>query len=365
MANCISFEELQTQMFDLFYARDLAGAFAVAESASRLYPDRLPKTAYWKACILSLMGRAEEAVSALAQGLAEGAWWSPIMLNRDPDLEAARTLPQMTEVLAETDRRWQAAQVRSKPQTFILDPRDRTAAPAGHDGALPPLMLALHWYTGTGPEFIERFRSAADDLGFLLASAQSSQICAKDQCAGTTRRRGEAEVSGALASLRASHRFDADRVILAGASQGGRLAIAMSLAPRSAGSLPWSRRFGVSRFAAHVESAAERGVKGYIIAGETDYFLAGTEKLQRFLDATGSPAASRWWKEWRTRSLRTSQNALHAPHVSSQTEAGATTWRHRVVHATCSVPPLYRPYLDFGVYVGCRGLLGPHSLLAH
>lgn len=288
MANCISFEELQTQMFDLFYARDLAGAFAVAESASRLYPDRLPKTAYWKACILSLMGRAEEAVSALAQGLAEGAWWSPIMLNRDPDLEAARTLPQMAEVLAETDRRWQAAQVRSKPQTFILDPRDRTAAPAGHDGALPPLMLALHWYTGTGPEFIERFRSAADDLGFLLASAQSSQMCAKDQYCWDDQAEGEAEVSGALASLRASHRFDADRVILAGASQGGRLAIAMSLALPLCGFIavvPAVR--GVEEFAAHVESAAERGVKGYIIAGETDYFLAGTEKLQRFLDSNG------------------------------------------------------------------------------
>ncbi|MBP7164984.1 MAG: dienelactone hydrolase family protein [Firmicutes bacterium] len=288
MANCISFEELQTQMFDLFYARDLAGAFAVAESASRLYPDRLPKTAYWKACILSLMGRAEEAVSALAQGLAEGAWWSPIMLNRDPDLEAARTLPQMAEVLAETDRRWQAAQVRSKPQTFILDPRDRTAAPAGHDGALPPLMLALHWYTGTGPEFIERFRSAADDLGFLLASAQSSQMCAKDQYCWDDQAEGEAEVSGALASLRASHRFDADRVILAGASQGGRLAIAMSLALPLCGFIavvPAVR--GVEEFAAHVESAAERGVKGYIIAGEKDYFLAGTEKLQRFLDSNG------------------------------------------------------------------------------
>ena len=288
MANCISFEELQTQMFDLFYARDLAGAFAVAESASRLYPDRLPKTAYWKACILSLMGRAEEAVSALAQGLAEGAWWSPIMLNRDPDLEAARTLPQMAEVLAETDRRWQAAQVRSKPQTFILDPRDRTAAPAGHDGALPPLMLALHWYTGTGPEFIERFRSAADDLGFLLASAQSSQMCAKDQYCWDDQAEGEAEVSGALASLRASHRFDADRVILAGASQGGRLAISMSLALPLCGFIavvPAVR--GVEEFAAHVESAAERGVKGYIIAGEKDYFLAGTEKLQRFLDSNG------------------------------------------------------------------------------
>jgi predicted esterase len=149
-------------------------------------------------------------------------------------------------------------------------------------------MLALHWYTGTGPEFIERFRSAADDLGFLLASAQSSQMCAKDQYCWDDQAEGEAEVSGALASLRASHRFDADRVILAGASQGGRLAIAMSLALPLCGFIavvPAVR--GVEEFAAHVESAAERGVKGYIIAGEKDYFLAGTEKLQRFLDSNG------------------------------------------------------------------------------
>ena len=275
MANCISFEELQTQMFDLFYARDLAGAFAVAESASRLYPDRLPKTAYWKACILSLMGRSEEAVSALAQGLAKGAWWSPIMLNRDPDLEAARTLPQMAEVLAETDQRWRAAQVHSKPQTFILDPRDRTAAPTGHDGALPPLMLALHWYTGTGPEFIERFRSAADDLGFLLASAQSSQMCAKGQYCWNDQALGEAEVTQALAGLRASHRFDADSIVLAGASQGGRLAITLSLALPLCGFIAVVPAVGsVEAFAPHIKSAAERGVKGYIITGERDHFLA-------------------------------------------------------------------------------------------
>jgi predicted esterase len=290
MANCISFEELQTQMFDLFYARDLAGAFAVAESASRLYPDRLPKTVYWKACLFSLMGHPEEAVWALAQGLAKGAWWAPAMLSQDPDLETARTLPQMAEVLAETDRRWRAAQARSEPQTFILDPRDRIAAPTGHDGALPPLMLALHWYTGTGPEFIERFRSAADDLGFLLASAQSSQMCAKGQYCWDDQALGEAEVTQALAGLRASHRFDADRIVLAGASQGGRLAITMSLALPLCGFIavvPAIR--SVEPFAPHIRSAAERGVKGYIITGERDHFLAGAEDLQRFLDSIGVP----------------------------------------------------------------------------
>ena len=290
MANCIPFEELQTQMFDFYYARDLGGAFAVAQSASRLYPDRPTKTAYWKACILSLMGRAEEAVSALAQGLADGAWWAPDMLSQDPDLEAARALPQMAEVLAETDQRWRVAQAHAKLELFTFAPRDRSNALTEHDGAPPPLMLALHWRNGSGPEFIERFRSAADDLGFLLASAQSSQMCAKDQFCWDDQAKGEAEVSKALAALRESHRFDADRVILAGASQGGRLAITMSLALPLCGFIavvPAIR--SVEQFTLDIKSAAERGMKGYIITGEKDHFLAGAEDLKRLLDSSGVP----------------------------------------------------------------------------
>ncbi len=290
MAERVSFEELQTQMFDLYFAHDLAGALEAAESTSRLHPDRTTKTAYWKACILSLMGRPEEAVSALAQGLADGAWWAPAMLSQDPDLKAARTLLQIAKVLAESDRRWRAAQAQAELEVFTLGPRGRPAAPAGHDGAAPPLMLALHWHNGSGPEFIERFRPAADDLGFLLASAQSSQMCAKDEYCWDDPAAGEAEVAGALASLRASHRFDADRVVLAGASQGGRLAITMSLAVPTRGFIavvPAVR--SIEAFAPHLKSAVESGVKGYIITGERDHFLAGAEGLQRFLDSNGVP----------------------------------------------------------------------------
>lgn len=290
MARRISFDELQAQMFDLYLAHDLAGAFEVAESVSRLYPDRSTKTAYWKACILSLMGQAEEAVSALAQGLANGAWWAPAMLSQDPDLEAARALPQMAAVLAESNQRWRAAQDRSKPETFILDPKGRSDASAKHDGVPPPLMLALHWRNGSGPEFIERFRPVADDLGFLLASAQSSQMCAKDGYCWDDLALGEAEVARALASLHASHRFDANRVVLAGASQGGRLAIALSLALPLCGFIAVVPAVGsVEAFAPHIKSAAERGVKGYIITGERDHFLAGTEDLKRLLDSSGVP----------------------------------------------------------------------------
>jgi len=290
MANRIPFEELQTQMFDLYLAHDLAGALEAAESASGLYPDKSTKTAYWKACILSLMGRPEEAVSALAQGLADGAWWAPAMLSQDADLEAARTLPQMAEVLAETDRRRRAAQAHAKLELFTLAPRSRSDGLTGHDGAPPPLMLALHWRNGSGPEFIELFRPAADDLGFLLASAQSSQMCAKGQYCWDDQALGEAEVAQALAGLRASHRFDADKVVLAGASQGGRLAITMSLALPLCGFIvvvPAIR--SVEQFTPYIRSAVERGMKGYIITGERDHFLSGAKDLKRLLDSNGIP----------------------------------------------------------------------------
>ncbi|MCR4426192.1 MAG: hypothetical protein NUW23_08410 [Firmicutes bacterium] len=307
MADHASFEELQAWMFDLYAAKDFAGALEIAESAARSYPDRTTKTAYWRACLLSLMGRPEEAVSSLAQGLAHGAWWAESTLLQEPDLEAARALPRMAKVLAESGRRWQEAQANARLEVFTLDPPDQLIAAHGRDGAteqgVPPLMLAFHWRGGSGPEFIERFRPAAEDLGFLLASAQSSQLYARGEYCWDDQVKGEAEAVQAFVELRASRRFDTGRVVLAGASQGGRLAIALSLAGGARESyvpgrvsLP-SRGFiaivpavrSAEMFAPCIRSAAERGVRGYIITGERDQFLAETSELQYALDNNGVP----------------------------------------------------------------------------
>jgi len=85
-----SFEDLATQMFYYYSTGNLNKALAVAESASLQYPEKVTKTAYWKACILSLMRRPDEAVCALKQGLSQGAWWAEPTLLHDPDLEGAR-----------------------------------------------------------------------------------------------------------------------------------------------------------------------------------------------------------------------------------------------------------------------------------
>ncbi len=136
------------------------------------------------------------------------------------------------------------------------------------------------WPTATGAGGRRRHRPRC----------QSSQMCAKDEYCWDDPAAGEAEVATALASLRASHRFDADRVVLAGASQGGKLAITMSLAAPTRGFIavvPAVRNTEV--FGDSIKFAAERGAKGYIITGERDHFLAGAVDLQRFLDSGGVP----------------------------------------------------------------------------
>ncbi|HBK59783.1 MAG TPA: hypothetical protein DDZ84_03185, partial [Firmicutes bacterium] len=78
--------------------------------------------------------------------------------------------------------------------------------------------------------------------------------------------------------------------VLAGASQGGRLAITMSLAAPTRGFIavvPAVRNTEV--FGDSIKFAAERGAKGYIITGDRDHFLAGAVDLQRFLDSGGVP----------------------------------------------------------------------------
>lgn len=299
-----SFEDLATQMFNYYSTGDLRKALAVADSASLQYPEKVAKTAYWKACILSLMRRPEEAVCALEQGLSQGAWWAEPTLLYDPDLEGARASALMEQVIAESARRWRNEQSTAATQIFTLEPGPEAATHGPQDAVTSPaspLMLAFHWRNGSGPEFIDRFRPAAERMGFLLAAVQSSQMCANEEYCWDDQAQGEQEVLEAFARLRASHAFDDGNVILAGASQGGRLAITMSLAGGSRNG--WSpdnpplssRGFiavvpairDVDMFMPYLESAACRGVRGYIITGERDHFVTEVSKLQTVLKNAG------------------------------------------------------------------------------
>ncbi len=99
------FEKHRAALFAAYAAGDYAAALRAADAAHEDCPERHGDTWYWRACLRSLLGSTTESVAALDAGLAEGAWWSPSMLDSDTDLDAVRPLPGFARVRAACEER--------------------------------------------------------------------------------------------------------------------------------------------------------------------------------------------------------------------------------------------------------------------
>lgn len=102
-------------------------------------------------------------------------------------------------------------------------------------------MIALHWYMGTAEEFAQYWETL-EDMGFLLALPQSSQVVSEGGFGWDNGDLARKELFAHREALRRAYAFDEGHVILAWASQGGRLAIELAFegSPSPpAGSSPW------------------------------------------------------------------------------------------------------------------------------
>jgi len=119
-----------------------------------------------------------------------------------------------------------------------------------------------------------------------VALPQSSQICYEDGFWWEDREKGKREVLDAFKRVQQDYAFDPHKVVLAGASQGGTLAIELALegATSARGFLsvvPGLREETLQRLISLLDVAPE-GLHGWIITGEKDYCV---DLTRRFHDA--------------------------------------------------------------------------------
>lgn len=131
------------------------------------------------------------------------------------------------------------------------------------------------------------------DQGLLVAIPRSSQQLGMDSFGWDDRERTARDITEAHDRLCAMEQFDAARAIVAGASQGGAMALDMALS----GTLVPARGFIVVVPAIHdldalvsdVESAVQRGVRGWVVTGERDYGRDPAVPLGQRLNDLGVP----------------------------------------------------------------------------
>lgn len=221
-----SFARHRAALFAAYGTGDYAAALGHAESAHRRWPEHHGDTWYWQACLLALLDRPDESVRALEEGLAEGHWWGPGMLDDETDLATVRFRADFAALRSACAARWQEAQATAAPSCLVVAPSSATWGPRS--------VLFLHWWGGSARDTAARWQRLVDE-GWTLVAAQSSQILSPGRFCWDDRELALAEAQHHLSDCRDRRALPLDGMVVAGASQGA--AIAMEAAAEAG--LPW------------------------------------------------------------------------------------------------------------------------------
>jgi len=274
-----SFFELQNQLFELFSLEKLDEVHSLIEKAEKDYPDRLDKTLFWKACVFSLQGKEEQAILALDEGLQRGIWWNPTKLTVDEDLKRLQSREDFKGIVNRCKEILENQQQKSSPELFIFgNERSETG------------IFSLHWRGSNVKDFAPYWFDESLLNQFLLVFPQSSQIFGYNAYCWDDQQIAVKDVSDLFGAFKKKYRTKQD--IIAGASQGGKLAIELCLKEE----LLETKGFIAVIPAIHDVSGFEnllkgngKPKKGCIITGNQDPFYKKTVELVKMFEAQQFP----------------------------------------------------------------------------
>jgi hypothetical protein len=239
----------------------------------------------------SLINETALALQLLEEALAAGFWYAEAQLREDPDLQPLQGLPEFERLVEICRKRHDEAQAQAAPALITLQPEGQCQA-----GRQPcPLLLALHGNYKTAEDSVGFWRSAVFKE-WLLALPQSSQVRGPDGYVWNDREWAVREIKEHFASLCEQYAVDPDRVVVAGFSLGGELAIWLALSGTIEArgfiavgpSGPYMRK--PDDWIPFIEASQGRGLRGYLVVGEQDVFCyEGTQSLAALLKSGDIP----------------------------------------------------------------------------
>jgi len=112
------YDELIDRVEALYEDGRFQEGIEVPEAESSGLDAWIAELAHLKTCLLGVSGDADGALRTLQEASATGAWWLPVILTDDEDLEALQARPEFQELVAESgDRRGRCHRQRSGPAT--------------------------------------------------------------------------------------------------------------------------------------------------------------------------------------------------------------------------------------------------------
>ena len=279
----MTFLQLTVEMTRLYSEGKYADALAIVEQHEDRFPEHAARVRFWKMCLLSMSGRAQDVIDTFQQGLNSGLWWGERQFG-DRDLDAVRDMPEFQRLMQVSLEKYAQANKRVKPERALL-------VPDIYESRLP-LLIALHGGGGNKDSNLEEWE-VARQRGWLVLSPQSTNLIFPNAhwwAEDLPQRLHDIRIH--YDEILQTYPIDRNRIVIAGMSQGSGMAIYTALC----GEIPargfisvavgWNDTTSIAEAAAHATNG-----RGYFVIGEKDHTLQSATAIRAILRDHNIPFA--------------------------------------------------------------------------
>lgn len=272
MPSSFDFETLTNRFFDYYSRAQYPIALNLLNREASNFTAHASLTTYWRMAVLARMADAEGALHVFESALSAGYWYNEGALPSDPDFECLVGNPKFNELLSVSKDMRTHARATTHPERIILEPSQGARRPW-------PMLLVLHGNGSNAAGILEHWRPAVS-LGWLVVALQSSQLSwLSDHYVWDNMALALTEIQQHFQELADRYIIDPSRVVLAGFSKGGHVAIQAA----AAGVIP---NRGFVAFESIIPDKDKRALLAALVARRNPrlrgYLLAGRENTQYY-----------------------------------------------------------------------------------
>jgi predicted esterase len=277
------YEEMRAKVGELFQQQKYAEMAAILEPALDRFPDHLRANCYNLALARVRLGRPDQGLQALQQGLDRGIWYGKYDFTGEV-WTPLRKLAGYPEFERQNRVRLQEAQKQVKPRLDI-------ATPEGYSASRKyPLFIALHGGGENVDVFRPQWTSALLKREYIVAYPQSTALIAKDGYNWTEDiPLSLKEIREAYEKVMRNYSIDASRIIVGGFSSGGvaALEIVLNETLPVAGFVVLCPAKPDDFTPGKVAAAHKRGVRGTLMTTEMDGRLEAQKQMAEIMKSQG------------------------------------------------------------------------------
>lgn len=273
------FVNAQQKAVNLVQEGDFAEASLLLEQAKKQFPKKLDRLGHWKAGIYMLQGNNDKAISELNEVLNRGLWWNPELLMNDTELNPLKENEAFQKIVKRCKEKYEAEKKNAKASLQVVgNPEADTS------------IFALHWKGSNAENFLDQWSESAILSNYLFGFPQSSQLFSYDCYSWDNQEVAEKDVTDTFNQFSGKYHLAAKENIIAGASQGGKTAIELSIKNNSTKFKGFIAIVPSFENTQELESInRELNVRGCVITGDKDPFYDKTIEAVDILRSNGIP----------------------------------------------------------------------------